>query len=141
MSGFRALLIEKTDAGFSRSIVERSIDELPPGDLLIEVRYSSLNYKDGLSATGNPGVSRKFPHTPGIDAAGVVVETTSADFALGDEVIAIGFDLGMNTPRWLRPAHPHPRRVGNTTPRGAGAQGVDGHWHRRIHRRTVCAQT
>jgi len=98
VSGFRALLIEKTDAGFSRSIVERSIDELPPGDLLIDVRYSSLNYKDGLSATGNPGVSRKFPHTPGIDAAGVVVETTSADFAVGDEVIAIGFDLGMNTP-------------------------------------------
>jgi len=98
VSTFKALLIERTDDGFTRSIVERSTDELPAGDLLIEVGYSSLNYKDGLSATGNPGVSRNFPHTPGIDAAGVVLESTSADFAAGDEVIVIGFDLGMNTP-------------------------------------------
>ncbi len=48
-----------------------------PGDVLIDVRYSSLNYKDGLSATGNPGVTRNFPHTPGIDAAGTVVESAS----------------------------------------------------------------
>lgn len=98
MSTFRALLIEKTDAGFLRSVVERTAAELPPGDLLIEVKFSSLNFKDGLSATGNPGVTRKFPHTPGIDAAGVVLDSASADFAVGDEVIAIGFDLGMNTP-------------------------------------------
>ena len=98
MSTFRALLIEKTDTGFLRSVVERTAAELPPGDLLIEVKFSSLNFKDGLSATGNPGVTRKFPHTPGIDAAGVVLDSASADFAVGDEVIAIGFDLGMNTP-------------------------------------------
>lgn len=98
MSRFRALLVEKTDTGFVRHVVERSLGELPPGDLLIDVRYSSLNYKDALSATGNPGVTRKFPHTPGIDAAGTVIESASADFAPGDEVIVIGFDLGMNTP-------------------------------------------
>lgn len=98
MSAFRALLIEKTDDGFQRSIVERSVDDLPAGELLIDVHYSSLNYKDGLSATGNPGVTRKFPHTPGIDAAGTVLESDSADFAVGDEVIVIGFDLGMSTP-------------------------------------------
>ena len=98
MSQFRALLVEKTDAGFSRNIVARSVADLPPGDVLINVGYSSLNYKDALSATGNPGVSRNFPHTPGIDAAGVVIETGNSEFQPGDEVIVIGFDLGMNTP-------------------------------------------
>lgn len=97
MSTFKALLVEKTDAGFSRSVVDRHIDDLPEGDVLIDVKFSSLNYKDGLSATGNPGVSRNFPHTPGIDAAGRVLESASAEFEVGDEVIAIGFDLGMNT--------------------------------------------
>ena len=97
MSGFRALLVEKTDEGFERSIVERNLDDLPDGDVLIDVQFSSLNYKDGLSATGNPGVTRNFPHTPGIDAAGVVVESRSESFKEGDEVVVIGFDLGMNT--------------------------------------------
>jgi acrylyl-CoA reductase (NADPH) len=98
MSQFHALLVEKTANGFTRTVVERSIADLPAGEVLIDVRYSSLNYKDGLSATGNPGVTRNFPHTPGIDAAGIVTESTSAKFAPGDEVIVIGYDLGMNTP-------------------------------------------
>ena len=98
MSLFRAFRVEKEDGAFSRSVVERDEADLPPGDLLVDVRYSSLNYKDGLSATGNPGVTRRFPHTPGIDAAGVVLESAAADFKAGDEVVAIGFDLGMNTP-------------------------------------------
>ncbi|NCF43353.1 MAG: acryloyl-CoA reductase [Proteobacteria bacterium] len=95
--GFRAFRVAKGDDGFTRSIIEREESELPAGDLLIEVKYSSLNFKDGLSATGNPGVTRNFPHTPGIDAAGVVLESGHDDFAPGDEVIAIGFDLGMGT--------------------------------------------
>lgn len=94
---FSAFRVEKGDAGFSRCVIERNEDDLPEGDVLIDVRYSSLNYKDGLSATGNPGVTRKFPHTPGIDAAGVVVQSSDAAFQAGDEVICIGFDLGMNT--------------------------------------------
>lgn len=98
MTGFQALLVEKTEGGFQRSVVTRRVEDLPAGDLLIDVRFSSLNYKDGLSATGNPGVTRNFPHTPGIDAAGLVVESSSEDFAPGDAVVAIGFDLGMNTP-------------------------------------------
>lgn len=98
MSTFRALEIRKTDDGFTRHLVDRSVDDLPAGDLLIDVAYSSLNFKDGMSATGNPGVTRKFPHTPGIDAAGTILESSSPDFAVGDEVIVIGFDLGMNTP-------------------------------------------
>lgn len=96
--GFNALLVEKTDDGFNRSIVQRDLADLPQGDVLVEVAYSSLNYKDGLSATGNPGVTRNFPHTPGIDAAGRVLESADPKFNVGDEVIVIGFDLGMNTP-------------------------------------------
>jgi len=95
---FKALLVEKEGDTFTRSIVERHTDDLPEGDVLIQVQYSSLNYKDALSATGNPGVTRKFPHTPGIDAAGTVVESTDSSFQSGDQVVVIGFDLGMNTP-------------------------------------------
>ena len=98
MTTFRAFLVEKNDDGsFVRTVVERELADLPDGELLIDVRYSSLNYKDALSATGNPGVTRNYPHTPGIDVAGTIVESMVADFAVGDEVVVIGFDLGMNT--------------------------------------------
>ena len=93
---FKAFEVTKTEDGFTRSIVEREESDLPDGDVLIDVQFSSLNFKDGLSATGNPGVTRNFPHTPGIDAAGTVIEASSG-FSPGDEVIVIGFDLGMNT--------------------------------------------
>ncbi len=96
---FRAFWVEKTeDKRFVRSIVDREVDDLPEGELLIDVAWSSLNYKDALSAIGNPGVTRNFPHTPGIDAAGTVVESASPDFSPGDAVIVCGFGLGMNTP-------------------------------------------
>ncbi len=99
MGTFRAFRVTKEDDGrFTRSIVERDDADLPEGDVLVDVRYSSLNYKDGLSATGNPGVTRNFPHTPGIDVAGVVLESADEHFHPGDEIVAIGFDLGMNTP-------------------------------------------
>ena len=98
MSAFKAFRVEKEQKAFTRSIISRDVDELPAGDLLVDVRYSSLNYKDGLSATGRPGVTRNYPHTPGIDAAGVVLESSVDTFSPGDEVVAIGFDLGMNTP-------------------------------------------
>jgi len=86
VSKYQALLIEKSESGFTRKIVERDTAELPEGDVLIDVRYSSLNYKDGLSATGNPGVTRTFPHTPGIDAAGLVIESAAPQFKPGDQV-------------------------------------------------------
>lgn len=97
--GFRALWITESDDGtFSRNIIERNIDDLPVGEVLIRVKYSSLNYKDALSATGNKGITRTFPHTPGIDAAGTVELSRSPLFSAGDEVIVTGHDLGMNTP-------------------------------------------
>jgi len=95
---FKAFVVEKAGSGeFVRSIRSRHIDDLPPGDLVVRVRYSSLNYKDALSATGHPGVTRQFPHTPGIDAAGEVLSCTSDAFAAGDKVIITGYDLGMET--------------------------------------------
>ena len=95
---FRAMVVsENEDKTFSRAISERTADDLPDGDLLVSVAYSSLNYKDALSASGNKGVTRNFPHTPGIDAAGTVVESGAGDFAAGDEVVLTGFDLGANT--------------------------------------------
>ena len=97
MTQFKAFWVDKTDDGVLQNIIDRSVDDLPAGDLLVKVHYSSLNYKDSMSAKGLPGVTRNYPHTPGIDAAGVVVESAHSSFAEGDEVIVIGFDLGMNT--------------------------------------------
>lgn len=95
---FRAMVVSETpDKTFVRSIAERSIDDLPPGDVLIRVHYSSLNYKDALSAHGNRGVTKNYPHTPGVDAAGVIEESSKSDFRPGDAVIVTGYDLGMNT--------------------------------------------
>lgn len=94
---FQALVVEQNAQGeFSRQIRSRSVDELPAGELLARVHYSSLNYKDALSALGRPGVTKKYPHTPGIDAAGEVVSCADGSFAVGERVIVTGYDLGMN---------------------------------------------
>ncbi len=95
---FRAFFVVKTDDGqFLRQVEERSLADLPPGEVLIRVQYSSLNYKDALSAIGHPGVTKTFPHIPGVDAAGTVVTSSVPAFEVGDRVIVTGFDLGMNT--------------------------------------------
>lgn len=95
---FRALRIVETPAGkFTRSVEKLDIEDLPAGELLVKVVYSSLNYKDALSATGNKGITKKYPHTPGIDAAGVVELSRNPKFAVNEEVIITGRDLGMNT--------------------------------------------
>ena len=101
MSGNKFLAFEVTEVEkkvFSRSVVEKSIDHLPDGDVTIRVKYSSLNYKDALSAIGNKGVTKNYPHTPGIDASGIVEESNDPKFNPGDQVIVTGNDLGMNTP-------------------------------------------
>ncbi|WP_207425848.1 YhdH/YhfP family quinone oxidoreductase [Pedobacter sp. SYSU D00535] len=97
MNRFKSLQVIEQEGRYSMAIVERPMDELPAGEVLIRVHYSSVNYKDALSATGNKGVTRRYPHTPGVDAAGVVVESAVGDFQAGDEVLVTGFDLGMNT--------------------------------------------
>ncbi|HPO58886.1 MAG TPA: YhdH/YhfP family quinone oxidoreductase [Anaerolineaceae bacterium] len=96
---FLALVVrEQADGSFTRSIDQRTIDDLPEGDVLVRVLYSSLNYKDALSASGNKGVTKTYPHTPGIDAAGVVEESRSADFQPGAEVLVSGYELGVSIP-------------------------------------------
>jgi len=95
---FRSLVVEETETGvFTRQIKNKRINELPEGDVLIKVAYSALNYKDALSASGHKGITRKFPHTPGVDASGVVVESKDSRFQIGEEVLVTGYDLGMNT--------------------------------------------
>ena len=95
---FKALVASEGEGKtFTRGIETRNIEDLPEGDVVIKVLYSSVNYKDALSASGNRGVTRNFPHTPGIDAAGVVEESAGAEFKPGDEVLVTGYDLGMNT--------------------------------------------
>lgn len=94
---FHAMVVSEEEGTFLRNIETRAIKDLPAGDVLIRVGFSSLNWKDCLSAMGNPGVTRSYPHTPGIDAAGIVAESTTASFHKGDKVIVTGYDLGMNT--------------------------------------------
>lgn len=94
---FKALVVEEQEGKFMRTVKTKSISDLPQGDLLVRVYYSSLNYKDALSASGNKGVTKNYPHTPGIDAVGVVEASSSSEFKIGDEVIVTGNDLGMNT--------------------------------------------
>ena len=94
---FRAIVVSNKDDKFDIEIKNRTIDELPDGDLLIRVEFSSLNYKDALSATGAKGVTKVYPHTPGIDAAGIVEQSNKEHFPIGSSVIVTGFDLGMDT--------------------------------------------
>jgi putative YhdH/YhfP family quinone oxidoreductase len=95
LSSFTCYLVSRDESGeVLRGLGSRSIGDLPGGDVLVRVGWSSLNYKDGLAATGHPGVAKSLPHVPGIDAAGVVVESSNEGFRPGDEVIVTGYELG-----------------------------------------------
>lgn len=95
---YQAFLVSENNGVFSGKVMELSQDSLPQHPVLVRVHYSGLNYKDALSAAGNKGVTKSFPHTPGIDAAGVVMESDDPRFRQGDRVIVTSYDLGMNTP-------------------------------------------
>jgi len=95
----KCLMVRRDDEGNVSAAVETiTTAQLSPGDVLIKVTYSSLNYKDALACQAHPGVVRKLPHVPGIDAAGTVVESTSAEYQPGDEVLVTGYALG--TSHW-----------------------------------------
>jgi putative YhdH/YhfP family quinone oxidoreductase len=99
MSDFSCYLVRKIGKDqIEASLERRPMHELPDGDVLIRVEYSSLNYKDALAATGHAGVARKFPHVPGIDAAGTIVESCTPEFQKGTQVFVTGCDLGAG--RW-----------------------------------------
>ena len=95
---FKALQVIENESGeFNRRVIQRDISDLPDNDVLIRVKYSGLNYKDALSASGHKGVTRNYPHTPGIDAAGIIESSTDSRFQKGDQVLVSSYDLGMNT--------------------------------------------
>jgi putative YhdH/YhfP family quinone oxidoreductase len=94
-SAVPAYVVRKDSADRATGRVEPiTPDMLPSGDVLIGVAYSSLNYKDALACQGHPGVVRTFPHVPGIDCAGTVLESTSSTYRPGDEVLVTGYELG-----------------------------------------------
>ncbi|AZB65176.1 oxidoreductase [Cereibacter sphaeroides] len=90
----RAVLIEKSDDTQSVSVTELAEDQLPEGDVLVDVAYSTLNYKDALAITGKAPVVRRFPMVPGIDFTGTVAQSSHADFKPGDRVILNGWGVG-----------------------------------------------
>ena len=99
MSQFTCYVADKgTDGQVTGKMTRRDMADLPEGNVLVKVAFSSLNYKDALAATGHPGVVRKLPHVPGIDAAGEVVESGDADLPRGRQVLVTGYDLGAG--RW-----------------------------------------
>ena len=96
---FPALVVRREATGAVCRKVERiRLDQLPPGEVLIRVAWSSLNYKDALAAHGHPGVARQLPHVPGIDAAGHIVQVAgqaaASSLAVGLPVIVTGYELG-----------------------------------------------
>jgi len=98
MEHFKALWTEENqDGSFTTSLQDLSTEILASHEVLVQVLYSSLNYKDALSANGHRGITQHFPHIPGIDAAGIVLHDATGQFQSGDQVIITGFDLGMNT--------------------------------------------
>ena len=91
---FRAFVARATDAGTRGAVESLSRDALPPGDVTIAVEYSSLNYKDALAATGQNKVAARYPHVPGIDAAGTVAESSDPAWPAGTRVLVTGYDFG-----------------------------------------------
>lgn len=94
---FSAFVVREVDGSYEGNIETKHVDDLPEGDILIRVTHSCVNYKDALSMSGNRGVTKSYPHTPGVDAAGFIEQTTDERFHIGQAVVVNGFDFGMNT--------------------------------------------
>lgn len=93
---FRAFVVNKTAEDFTAQVQELNLADLPPGEVLIKVAYSSVNYKDGLASIPNGNIVRKYPFVPGIDLSGTVAESSDPRFKAGDEVIVTSYDLGVS---------------------------------------------
>lgn len=94
MDNFAALVASKNDDRIDCAVQTLEQSDLPPGEVVIRVAYSSVNFKDALAVTPNGGVVRDYPIVPGIDLTGEVVESQSPDFAVGDTVLAHGYEIG-----------------------------------------------
>ena len=93
---YKAYLVEELDGVYSGSIKELRMRDIEPGNVIIKVHYSSLNYKDALAASGVKGVASSYPFVPGIDVAGEILKSSTDNFKIGDKVIATGYKLGMS---------------------------------------------
>ena len=94
-TSFPCYMVRKDSAGnVSAGIEHITLADLPSGEVLIHVAYSSLNFKDALATQAHPGVVRSLPHIPGIDCAGTVAQSSSSEVQVGDEVLVTGYDLG-----------------------------------------------
>jgi acrylyl-CoA reductase (NADPH) len=94
MDTFQALVARQDGDRITAAVETLRPDDLPPGDVTIRVLYSSVNFKDALALTPGGGVVRDYPVVPGIDLTGEVIESQSADFAVGDAVVAHGYQIG-----------------------------------------------
>ena len=93
---FKGYLVRENEGSFNGSIEDIDIPKLEEGRVLIKVHYSSLNYKDALAASGAKGVVSSYPFVPGIDVAGEIIESSTPDFSVGENVIATGYKIGMS---------------------------------------------
>ncbi|HUX73580.1 MAG TPA: MDR family oxidoreductase [Steroidobacteraceae bacterium] len=91
---FKALVVENSDGMFKAAVREVDDASLPPGDVTVAVEYSTLNYKDGLVVTGAGGLVKRYPHVPGIDFAGTVVDSRHSAYRPGDRVVLTGWRVG-----------------------------------------------
>ena len=130
MSSFRALLARQDGDVVTASIETLDMADLPPGDVTIRVAYSSVNYKDALALTAGGGVVRDYPLVPGIDLTGEVVASQSPDFAVGDQVLAHGYDIGTGRHggygEYVRLPAEQVVALGSLTPREGAAIGTAG---------------
>lgn len=93
---FKAFVVDKKEEGFTATFKDLTQADLPPGEVLVKVAYSSVNYKDGLASIPEGKIVRSYPFVPGIDLAGVVVESIDSRFKPGDEVIVTSYELGVS---------------------------------------------
>src|SRR3954464_1132083 len=91
---FRALVLTQADRKVSGALETLDDSRLPPGDVTVQVEYSTLNYKDGMILQGQGRLVRQYPHIPGVDFAGTVDESSSPEFRPGDPVILTGWRVG-----------------------------------------------
>ena len=95
-NAFRAFVVNKTEQGFTAGHQQLTVNDLPQGEVLVKVMYSDVNYKDGLASIPEGRIVRSYPFVPGIDLAGVVAESSDAQFKPGDEVLATSYDIGVS---------------------------------------------
>ncbi|WP_144475089.1 acryloyl-CoA reductase [Cytobacillus oceanisediminis] len=96
MDNFKAFMVNKNEQNFSAEVKTIRLEDLPAGDVLIKVAYSSVNFKDGLASIPNGKIVRSYPFIPGIDLAGTVVRSDDSRFNEGDEVIATSYEIGVS---------------------------------------------